>query len=84
MTWEGVQSIYEPRELTSWASWSANWAPRQLKSSSYFTRAYVSKPGNSYSTSNILIYNNKYLAFISTESLFFEKSQHDQKFLSNT
>ena len=87
-TWmrEGVQSIHEPRKLTSGASWFAEWSPSQLQANQNRLRAscYDWQAAQLCLTSNNSISNNKYLAFTSTKSLFFEKSQHVHKVFNGT
>ena len=76
---EGVQSHHEPCKITSRASRFAEWPSSQSKSTPVVPYATSQSLHNSYSTSSILISNNKHLAFTSTKSLFLKKSQNDQK-----
>ena len=67
--------IHETRKLTSGASWFAEWSPWQLLANQNRLRAscYVWQAAQLCLTSNNSISNNKYLAFASTKSLFFQK-----------
>ena len=77
---EGVQSIHEPRKLTSWASWCAEWPHSQLPANQNHFRAswYVCQATQ-------LCLSIRYLITkIHQKPFLFEESQHVQSVFYGT